>query len=353
MVNIRDKNAIQTDILRRLKNEKALREKMENYESGIIEAPLTSYEDIETQLNNNTAVNKKLAEEVYKIFSGDTKQSEAFLDMLRTNGILYSDFTKVSDDLINRFRGKLVLAPAVYRVMTNLIENINTTGTTQATKQNTKNFDELKDYIDTLYDAKKITKSQGEEAKQLIEATEYATSLDFKSKYEQAMKNNNLLKRKILKPEIKKLMDINSLQDDSAEKPILLLDHLDKIKNIIQTEIYGSIDKTQKKANDNLDKFVGKIENEKDLTDVQKLIANVKAKDLKTILGVLGNYNYKQNDSLSQLQAMVDNTIKKVTPKILKKNMMNNDPKFIAISGLNKSELVVRLIKLQYDKPNP
>lgn len=349
MVNIRDKNAIQTDILRRLKNEKALREKMENYESGIIEAPLTSYEDIETQLNNNTAVNKKLAEEVYKIFSGDTKQSEAFLDILRTNGILYSDFTKVSDDLINRFRGKLVLAPAVYRVMTNLIENINTTGTTQATKQNTKKFDELKDYIDALYDAKKITKLQGEEAKQLIEATEYATSLDFKSKYEEAMKNNNLLNRQILKPEIKKLMDINSLQDDSAEKPILLLDHLDKIKNIIQTEIYGSIDKTQKKANDNLDKFVGKIENEKDLTNIQKLVTNVKTKnDLKTILGVLGNYDYKQNDSLSQLQAMVDNTIKNVTKEELFEYMTNNVPKFKKISKLNKFELIERLVKLQY-----
>lgn len=349
MVNIRDKNAIQTDILRRLKNEKALREKMENYESGIIEAPLTSYEDIETQLNNNTAVNKKLAEEVYKIFSGDTKQSEAFLDILRTNGILYSDFTKVSDDLINRFRGKLVLAPAVYRVMTNLIENINTTGTTQATKQNTKKFDELKDYIDALYDAKKITKSQGEEAKQLIEATEYATSLDFKSKYEEAMKNNNLLNRQILKPEIKKLMDINSLQDDSAEKPILLLDHLDKIKNIIQTEIYGSIDKTQKKANDNLDKFVGKIEDEKDLTNIQKLVTNVKTKnDLKTILGVLGNYNYKQKQNITQLQAMVNDAISNVTKEELFENMSNNVPKFKKISKLNKFELIERLVKLQY-----
>jgi hypothetical protein len=50
MVNTRDKRALKLDILRRQKNERALQEKMENYVSGITEAPLTSVEGIDEQL---------------------------------------------------------------------------------------------------------------------------------------------------------------------------------------------------------------------------------------------------------------------------------------------------------------
>jgi hypothetical protein len=350
MVNTRDKRALKLDILRRQKNERALQEKMENYVSGITEAPLTSVEGIDEQLQNYAVVNRKLADETYKIFNGDPQQSEEFLDLMRTNGISYSDFIKVSDDLINRFRGKLVLAPSVYRNMKQLIDNVNATGTTQATRQNTAKFDELKDYIDALYNAKKITKAQGDNAKDLIDATLYATTIDFKTKYEEAMQNNNLLNRQVLKAEIKELMDINSLQDNDVNKPGKLLDLLYKIRNIIETEINGAVVKVQKKATDKLDKTMKKIDEEKDLTDMQKSLKGKTRQQLKTILGVINFYNYKEGDNSNDLRVLVETELNKISKKKLKKIMSENPISFTSISELNKDELLNRLINLQYSK---
>jgi hypothetical protein len=291
------------------KNNAMIAPKMKNYDMGI-EIQNTDTRSTYEKLNDDTLLNNQLRGEVYSIFNNDSQQSDNFLNLMKYDNITYNDFITVSDDLKQRFKGKLALAPAVFSIMKKLINNVNNTGTSTATGQqnNTAAFEALKEYVEDLYNNNIINKKDGNEATDLLIAAEEVLKLTFDDVYNKSMENNSLINRKSLIGPIKELMEINVLMDDDINKPELLLNKLKDIKEIIEDEVNKTLNQKQKKGNKNVEvveEKLKKAENFSKLTDIQKLLDDLTEPKLRKIVELFG-IKKTSKTSVQQLKDKID-----------------------------------------------
>jgi hypothetical protein len=137
---------------------------------------------------------------VLTLFNNDGEMANVFLDMMDDDNINYNDFISVYDDLLKRFKGKVIHPTVVYNELSKLIDNFQSRGYLNSFDK--EKFDEIKDLINNQFNMGNLSQSQGNEMMDKIVAFEdvlYRNSvsseevLDFlKSEYFKKMKKNKI-----------------------------------------------------------------------------------------------------------------------------------------------------------------
>ena len=156
---------------------KYMRDKTKDYVNGVNIEPIDTRTTSE-KLDDNIALSKNFEAEIYNLFNNDPEFSNDFINKFNNSNYHYAEFDLVYNELLKRFKGKLMPSNGVYTTMEHLLNNLKETGTTTtALNKNNLTESELKDafqeliiYLDQQYEQKNIKKQKGDDMMNKIHA---------------------------------------------------------------------------------------------------------------------------------------------------------------------------------------
>ena len=216
--------------------------KMKDFEHGVNpEDIIRDTRSTTEKLQDTDQLNEKFYNDVYNLFNHDTQFTEDFMNHYKRAGYDISLFALIYPELIQRFKGKLVYPNTVFNVMQKLLQNLNSSGTTNPGFNKTEmrqSFSDLIYFLNNQYKQGILSKQKGDDMADKVNAIEtllYAN--DTGNESISGNRNAAGIKTKITQKYTEELLDLLTLSQQNEHDTNKLQDLYNILKNIKKTTL--------------------------------------------------------------------------------------------------------------------